>query len=256
LQHKERANIIMTAGDLNDYVDDDNYFAAQRLLFSLFLQSRNIGNFNNTLDFGGIAQLDLRLDEVEKLHSQYGALKFSFPLFSVIDISAGGIFGVKEQTSGSAVSYAGNFSAALDVPGTPTDRLSVLGYISSGSKGTDLRPYFPVTAIQAGEVFTPSITGLYMAKLAYEVTPLNSLYVNITGSYFWRTTDEIIPGTTGVSDSAEHNLGAEFYVRTVWLPLSDLSFSLGGGMFFPNGPIKDAGMPVMWKAAVTATLSL
>ncbi|MDR3247369.1 MAG: hypothetical protein LBT39_01160 [Treponema sp.] len=256
LQHKERAKVVMTTGDLIDYVDEDTYFAASRLLFSLFWQSRYLFNFNSTLDFGGIAQVDLRTNNQEKLHSQYALLKFSFPVLSAVDISAGGIFGVKQQDTGSALSYTGNFSAALDVPGPLTDRVLLAGFISSGSVGGDLRPYFPVTVISAGEVFTPSIAGLYTAKVAYRIAPLRSLYVNVEGTYFWRTSRDIIPGTSATSNLDTNNLGAEFYLRTVWVPLSDLSFSLGWGMFFPDGPLKDAGVPVMWKTVIAATVSL
>jgi hypothetical protein len=256
LQYKERAKIVMTYGDLIDYVNDDVYFAANRLLFSFFWQSRYLFNFDNTLDLGGVAQIDLRTNNQEKLHSQYALFKFSLSVLSLVDISAGGILGIKQQGSGSALSYTGNFSAALDVPGSLTDRLFLAGFISSGSVGRELRPYFPVTAISAGEVFTPSIAGLYTAKLAYQVAPIESLYVNVEGTYFWRTSRDIIPGTSASSSVDADNLGAEFYLRTVWVPLSDLSLSLGWGMFFPDGPLKDAGVPVMWKAVAAATVSL
>jgi hypothetical protein len=256
LQHKERAKIVMTEDDLLDFVDSDTYFASKRLLVSAFLQTRNLGNFNNTLDFGGLAQVDLRNDDGEKLYSQYAALQFGFPVLSIMDIKAGGVFGIEEMDSGSAVSFAANLSAAFAVPGPLVDRLSVSGYISSGSVGEELRPYFPVTAISAGEVFTPSIAGLYTVKLGYQVNPFKSLYVNLTGTYFWRTTRDIIPGTGGTSDLEEDNLGAEVYAQSVWAPLSDLSFNLGGGAFFPAGPVKDAGAQVTWKIKFTTTLSL
>jgi hypothetical protein len=105
-------------------------------------------------------------------------------------------------------------------------------------------------------VFTPSIAGLYTAKLGYEVSLLDSLYFDITGRYFWRTTRDIIPGIAGESDSGKDNLGLEVYAASVWAPRSDLSFSLGGGVFFPDGPVKDAGTPLMWKAKFAATVSL
>jgi hypothetical protein len=256
LQYKERAKIVMTAGDLADYSGDDTYFAASRLVGSVFWQSRFAGSFKNTLDFGVLAQIDLRNDDKEKLHSQYAVFKWSFPLFSAAEITAGGIFGIKEQDSGSAISFAGNLSAAMAVPGDLTDRISLAGFISSGSSGGDLRPYFPVTSISAGEIYTPSITGLYTAKLLYQVNPLDSLYVDLAGCYFWRTTGDIIPGVVGTSDSDADNLGAEVYATLVWSPVSDLAFSMEGGLFFPAGPVKAAETPILWKTKITATLSL
>jgi hypothetical protein len=255
LQYKERAEIVMTEGDLADYADSDTYFAPKRLLFSLFVRSRYVGGFENTLDAGGLAQVDLR-DDGEKLHSQYAALQFGVLPVSGMDITLGGILGVKEQDAGSAVSYTGSLSASYALPVARAGRLSVSGYVSSGSAGSELRPYFPVTAIAAGEVFTPSLSGLYTAKLAYELNPLDALYVAITGRYFWRTTRDIIPGIAGSSDSEADNLGLEVYGSGVWAPRSDLSFSLGGGVFFPSGPVKDAGTPLMWKVKFAATVSL
>jgi hypothetical protein len=260
LQHKERAKIVMTEDDFADYADSDNYFAPKRLFFSLFFRTRYLGGFENTLDAGGLGQIDLRNDGAmasgEKLHSQYAALQFSAPLFPGLEITAGGILGIKEQDAGSALSFAGNLSASYAVPGSLTDRLSAAAYVSSGSVGSELRPYFPLTAIAAGEVFTPSIAGLYTVKLAYQVNPLDALYVDIRGVYFWRTTRDIIPGISESIDSDSDNLGLEVYGSSVWAIRSDLSFSLGGGLFFPSGPVKDADTPLMWKIKIAAAVSL
>jgi hypothetical protein len=256
LQFKERAKIVMTEGDMADYFDEDTYFASKRLLLSFFWQSRYPWNRNITVDLGGLAQFDLRDDEAEKLHSQYAVGKISSFVFSALDIAAGGIFGVKEQGSGSALSFAGDLSAAFAFPGALNDRLSLSGYVSSGSEGRELRPYFPITAIAAGKVYTPSLTGLYTAELAYQLKPFDGLYLSAEGRYFWRTSRNIIPGTAELNNSDKDNLGAEVWAAAVWMPLSDLSFTLQGGVFFPNGPVKDAGTPLLWKATIGATLSL
>jgi hypothetical protein len=256
LQHKERAKIVMTVGDLEDYADEDQYFASQRFLFSAFWQRRRLLDANNTLDLGGLVQADMRGDDEEKLHSQYLLGKFSFPLFSTLSLTAGGIFGIKEQDSGSAVSLAGDFSAAFPVPGSLTDRLAASWYISSGSSGRELRPFFPVTAISAGEVYTPSLSGLSIVKLVYQVKPADTLYLNGAFRYFWRTTRDIIPGIAGINDSDKDNLGAELYASGVWTPLSDLSLTMGGGWFFPDGPVKDEDIPLMWKFTIGFSLSL
>jgi hypothetical protein len=256
LQFKEQAKIVMTEGDLTDYLDEDAYFASKRIIAAVFWQSRYPGNRNITLDLGGLAQFDLRDDEAEKLHSQYAVGRISSFIFSALDVAAGGIFGIKEQDSGSALSFAGDLSAAFAVPGALNDRLSLSGYVSSGSGGRELRPYFPVTAIAAGRVYTPSLTGLYTAELVYQLKPLGFLYLSAEGRYFWRTTRDIVPGTTALSNSGKDNLGAEAWAAAIWMPLSDLSFTLQGGLFFPGGPVKDAGTPLLWKANFSATLSL
>jgi hypothetical protein len=256
LQHKERAKIVMTQGDLEDYSDKDNYFSSKRLLFSAFWQGRQLGNFDNTVDFGGLVQTDVRSDDEERLHSQYLLGKFTLPLFSVATLSTGGILGIKEQDTGSAVSLAGDISGAVGVPGRLADRLGAGVYVSSGISGRTLRPYFPVTAIAGGDVYTPSLAGLGLAKVEYQVKPLESLYLNMAFRYFWRTTRDIIPGIAGTSESESNSLGTEFYASGIWTPVTDLSFSLGGGAFFPDGPIKDVDMPVMWKLTVALALSL
>jgi hypothetical protein len=142
------------------------------------------------------------------------------------------------------------------VPGFPADRLSAGLYVSSGSSGRDLRPYFPVTAVSGGEVYNPSLSGLYIAKLVYQVKPLEVLYLNSAFRYFWRTTRDIIPGIAITNNSGQYQLGAEIYASSVWTPLSDLSFSLGGGLFFPDGPLKDADIPLMWELGIGISVSL
>jgi hypothetical protein len=258
LQYKERAKIVMTQGDLLDYADKDIYFSAKRLLFSAFWQTRRVGNFENILDLGGLVQTDLRSSDEERLHSQYLLGKFSLPLFSVVTLGAGGIFGLKQQDSGDAFSLAGDFSAGLAVPGSLADRISLSWFVSSGSSGSSYRPYFPVTAIAGGEVFTPSLAALSVAKLLYQAKPFDSLYFDIALRYFWRTTREggIIPGIGATSDIEKDNLGAEFYTSGVWTPLSDLSFSLGWGLFIPDGPVKDVSTTTLWKLTTAMTLSL
>jgi hypothetical protein len=136
-------------------------------------------------------------------------------VFSALDVAAGGIFGIKEQDSGSAFSFTGDLSAAFAVPGALDDRFSLAGYISSGSAGEQLRPYFPVTAIAAGRIYTPSLTGLYTAELAYQLKPVDVFYLSAEGRYFWRTTRDILPGTAGLNDSDKDNLGAEVWASAM-----------------------------------------
>ncbi|MDR3247290.1 MAG: hypothetical protein LBT39_00765 [Treponema sp.] len=253
LQYKERAKIIMTEGDLGDYADNDSYFAPGRLILSAFWQSRYLSD--KTLDLGALGQIDLR-SQGEKLHSQYLLGKFSFPVFSFIDVSTGAIIGVKEQDSGGALSFAANLSLAFALPGALADQLSLSGYVSSGSVGPYLRPYFPVNALAEGEVFRPSLAGIYAVKLSYQLVPFKHTHLNATGRYFWRSTRDIIPGVAGLNNSTKDNLGAELYASGIWTPLSDLSLSLGGGVFFPSGPVKELGTEIMWKAAAAVILSL
>jgi hypothetical protein len=256
LQDKERAKVVLTEADLIDFIDEDNYFAARRLLFALSWQARSWGDRENTFDLAALAQVDLRSGSEEKLHSQYAVAKFSIPLFSLVTVSAGGIFGMKQQDSGGAYSFAGNFSATLPMPGGLSDFLSLSAYVSSGVVDRLIRPYFPVTVISAGEIYTPSISGLNMGNLLYQVTLNRSLYLDAVFRYFWRTTSDIIPGIAASSNSDADHLGAEFYISGVWTPLSDLSIMVGTGAFFPDGPVKDAGTPIMWKVDLAATLSL
>jgi hypothetical protein len=256
LQYKERAKIVMTTADLEDYMKDAEYFAARRLIFSLSWQSRYLGNQDNILDLGLLAQVDLRTGPQEKLHSQYLVGKFTFPLSPLLDMGTGLILGVKEQDSGSALSYAGHISLNFAVPGALADKLSFTGFVSSGSVGRVLRPYFPVTSLADGEVFTPSLAGISTLKLSYQIKLTSLLYCSLTGRYFLRTTRDIIPGITSFNNSAVYSLGVEFYASAVWSILSDLSLNAGAGVFIPTGAVKEAGTPVMWKLSAAVTLSI
>lgn len=258
LQHKDAAKIIMTEGDLNDHLKDDAYLAPRRLLTSLFWQSRQAG-LGSVLDAGGLAQFDLRDGGGEKLNSQYGLGKFTVTLARVFDLSLGGVIGAKQQDSGNALSLAGNLSAAWALPGPLVDRLVLEGYVSSGSGDTGLAPFFPVSSVPAGDVFTPGQAGLATAAVRYQTASLNTLYLEIKGIYFWRTTTDIIPGVAAVPQeggTGRKDLGAEMYLSAGWRPFSDLGFTLGGGIFLPSGPVKEAGMKTLWQVKAAAVLSL
>jgi hypothetical protein len=258
LQHKDAAKIIMTQGDLTGYLEDGSYFAPRRLLASLFWQARQAG-LGSVLDLGGLAQFDLRDSGGEKLNSQYGLGKFTLTLAKVFDLSLGGVIGAKQQDSGNALSLAGNLSAAWALPGPPVDRLVLEAYVSSGGGDKGLVPFFPVSSISAGNVFTPGQTGLATATARYRISPHTTLYLELMGVYFWRTTTDIIPGVAALprkGDTDRKDMGAELYLSAAWRPFSDLGFTLGGGVFLPSGPVGDAGMETTWQIKAATTLSL
>jgi hypothetical protein len=70
--------------------------------------------------------------------------------------------------------------------------------------------------------------------------------------YFLRTdagaTYTDIPGSA-------YTLGAELYGQAIWVPVSDISFILGGGAFFPGLGASDPGGKPQWQVSLGSMIS-
>jgi hypothetical protein len=259
-QFKERSKILMTEADLMDYYDADQYFGSKRAVFAAFWKKHDIGDTKsgNTLDVGGIAQIDLRdtatnAVDGEKLHSQYVLAKFAFSPLSAMGVSVSGVFGIKEQDSGKAISYLGDAALSWNFSAS---RVSAQCTFSSGVEGDAVRPFFPVNAVALGEVFTPTVSGLLAAKLRYQSRITDSFFLDAAFTYFARTTTDFLPGAALSTDSDGLTLGMEIYANAAYIVFSDFSVKLGTGVFIPAAPLKDAGSPVMGKVKATVNFSL
>jgi hypothetical protein len=92
------------------------------------------------------------------------------------------------------------------------------------------------------------ITANYHARL------LPSLSADLTGRYFIRTDTTSFISPYLKDDS--YPLGAEIDAGLLWVPLSDLSFSLKGGVFLPKtGSAWADNAPVLWRINIGTIFS-
>jgi hypothetical protein len=231
LLYKESADVVMSADDLLEFVDEDVWFAPRRTLLAA-QGTLGIGG-SGSLTLGGLAQFDLR--DGGRLHSQYILGKAAASPLRGIDAEAGGVFGFVEP-EGQAVSYCGAFSvnAGLALPTPWNDRLAVGLWWFSGAVNEEIGPFLPLTALSPGTVFSPRQSALMLPRLVYTGRLHRALSLEVRALYFMRTDTETLRDGEMEFISDSYMLGGEFYAMLVWVPFSDVSFSLGGGVFLPG----------------------
>jgi hypothetical protein len=253
-QYKTSANIQMTPAEQEsyntafDYGDFLNtYFAPSRVLASLDWEHPSVGELVH-LRAALTGQYDLT-EENEKLNTEYITLKAGIPLGRLL-FEAGGCIEAIQINSGAAssapisiddyaiyIAYAGEFGIFWTPPGKINSRLSLTGKVTSGYGGEDsfLTVFIPITTKYYGEIFQARITALSVFALNYTVRLVNTFGVSLTGSYFMRNDTETA-NSYPVSGEGEGGrlLGAEFFMRLVISPASDLQFNIGGGAYMPS----------------------
>jgi hypothetical protein len=93
---------------------------------------------------------------------------------------------------------------------------------------------------------------MMILRARYQARFLPSFAAELGGRYFIRT------DKTSFADSYIDNdsklLGAEVNGTLYWVPLSDLSFSLAGGLFFPGAAMANDA-PLRWTLNLNAIFS-
>jgi hypothetical protein len=117
-----------------------------------------------------------------------------------------------------------------------------------GGGDDTLTAFSPVTARGQGRILGAKFSGLAAAELEYTLRPVSSLSLDLDAAYFFRTGGG--PDGSGVPGSG-YALGPEFYARGIWVPLSDLSFILGGGVFLPSGGNSDPAGEPRWSIGLS-----
>lgn len=231
LLYKESADVVMSADDLADYIDDDVWFAPRRTL--LAVRGDVFAGGRGSLTAGGLAQFDLR--DSGRLNSQYALAKIQAAPARGFDAEAGGVFGFVEA-AGEELAYCAAFSvnAGCALPTPWSDRLALGLWWFSGAIDETVGPFLPVTVMTLGSAFSPRQSALMLPRLVYTGRLHKTLSLEVRALYFMRTDTETLrdPGLEFISDS--YLLGGEFYAMLLWVPFSDISFTLGAGAFLPG----------------------
>ena len=258
LLYKDSAELNISPGDPTDYTADldwsnfsSTYFAPRRLLLSAYGDIPGLLFQRGTLAFGFLAQFDIS-DAEEAFHTQYFLLRYSMS-YRRFDLAASG---AAELENTSEDGLRAGFAAALETGWNVspiTDRLSLTVRWASGN-GPHSAAFFPLIREAQGLVLKPWLSGMMLIALNYEARILPSLSAEFGGRYFIRT------DSTSFIDPALNNdsylIGMEIDGGLVWVPLSDLSFSLSGGVFMPKtGEAMKDDTPVRWSLVLGTVFS-
>jgi hypothetical protein len=239
LLYRDTADISVTPGDPADYGAEldwgdfaDTYFAPRRALAALQVEYPGFALQRGTLFAGILGQYDLS-DAPDLLHAGYLLLRYALSLPGGFNLGAAGAASLR--TPGTGREGRAAFAASLDggwlIPGGPADRVS-LGLRWASGEGSGTAAFFPVTAEAQGAVLTQGFSGIMALSGGYEARLFSGLSAEAEARYFLRTDSSTFYDPHLEGDS--RLLGLELSGALRWAPVSDLSFSLGGGVFLPR----------------------
>jgi hypothetical protein len=247
LLYKETAKVVMTAQDKLEYNipwggnSDGKYFASRRLFATGRLDMPF--PFYEPMDFS--AELLLQFDlngGVEQRHSQYLQAKVEFYPLDMLRVTGGLLIEAMESNYGD-VGAAFGFLAQGKMALSATDFNDFVGLtlkFTTASTDALFTAFTPITSTPQGNVFSQSLSGLFLISADYTARIIESLYVEGALRYFIRTYGDLF---------AEGYLyGAEIWAYAAWRPFEDLRASFGAGVFFPSlGNKYPPETDVMWK---------
>jgi hypothetical protein len=227
---------ITTTADKKDYSKpldwadfEETYFAPPRFLAAVYGEFPGLSEGRGRLYAGYIAQFDLS-GAADGLHTRYLFLRHILA-YQAFDLSAAGAVQFHNpRTGGTRKAFALSVETGLQLPGPVTDRLS-LGMRWASGNGPSTMAYLPVTAEAQGVVFRPSLSGMMILRTNYEARLLPEFSMEIGGRYFVRMD---AGGSGPPVDGYASQVGGELNASLLWVPFSDVSLSLGGGVFFPR----------------------
>ena len=256
--YKDTASINMSPGDQVDYsVDFDwtdftnTYFAPRRVLASLSGDFPCFPIGRGNLYTGLLAQFDFS-DADESFNTQYLHLRYTTYYKRFDFIASGAVELENTELNGLKPAYAFSIEGGLQT-GFISDRLALGLRYASGS-GPDTAAFFPLVREAQGVVLKPVFSGMMIVRANYQARFLPSFAAQLGARYFIRNDSSSFIDPYLVNDS--YLLGAEVDGSIHWNPFSDLSFTLAGGIYFPNtGKAMASDAPLRWSLNLGAIFS-
>jgi hypothetical protein len=255
LLYKKAAYIVMGAEDRENYYDGDVYFSSRRLVSGINWEKTNIFDTRNILSLSGLGQFDLNGRDIS-VHTQYLEGRLDIPLGSSFNVQTGGVFELIEQAGKLGAAFALSADLRWLPPGAWQDMVTVGGHFSSGRWNEFIGAFLPVTSQAQGKVLRPEFSGIALVQGSYTARLHEVFSASLSTAYFFRT-DETTYSASGMEASTRSPLlGGEIYGGVIWTPLSDLSFSAGGGVFFPQwGKYFKKGQGLTYRVNLEAVFS-
>jgi len=242
--YKKRANIMLSPKDTEHYYTPyslsdffKTYFAPSRLMFAANWEHPSLFE-SIQLKVGVLGQADLtEMDSKNQYNSQYFTAKLGLPgpglLFEV-----GTGFELIEYNEKTNIAFAGETGLYWTLPTQIPNRLSFTARFAGGIvDDTPIAAFTPITAKSQGNILGTRLSGVSVLGLDYMIRLHRTFSAGLTASYFMRSDTKTFRSypiediNTAVN---RYILGPEFNARLIWSPLSDLRFTLGGGIFVPS----------------------
>jgi hypothetical protein len=112
--------------------------------------------------------------------------------------------------------------------------VTVGGRFASGSWHEATGAFLPVTSQAQGKVLRPELSGIALIQSGYTTRLHEALFADLSAAYFFRTDETTYSDPAMEPSTRSPLLGGEIYGGFIWAPWSDLSVSIGGGVFFPQ----------------------
>ena len=259
LLYKDTADINYSPTDQRDYNEDfdwsdfgNTYFAPRRLFTALYGEFPGLPFKRGHLYAGLLAQFDLS-DADEAFHTQYLLLRHILD-YKQFDFSVSGAVELENtEDDGLRAAYAVSLEGGWRIPFFLKNRLS-LGMRWASGHGPQTAAFFPLIREAQGLVLKPCLSGIMVIKANFEARLLPSLSAELGGRYFLRTDSTSF--TDPDIENESYALGAEIGASLLWVPFSDLSFSLAGGIFLPGtGGAMAGDTPVRWSLTLGTIFS-
>jgi hypothetical protein len=248
----------MTAADAFDYADTDRYWAPSRAVFSAAYTFPGLFSWKDTLAAAFIGQVDFRKEKDSRLHSQYGILQYLISPLDSLHLDAGGVLELSQRGGEGAFGYLLSLKGDWDLPTKMKDQFTLRFRHASGlgDAGGSQGAFDPITAISQSSVFNAKLSGLMALSMIFTLSPLEELSI-VKETTFLARTDLATFSAEGIDPGSDsHLLGLEMFVSLVWVPVSDLGFTFGGGFFLPlpeSAFYKDT--PPKWKVSLGLVFS-
>jgi hypothetical protein len=264
-QYKKTARIAMNTADEALYLGEPDYSGIETFFDSYFASRRALAFLGWELDLLGglfsleaLAQLDLNGRDVP-LHTGYLMGRYTRPIGNLVQIDLGGAASlIQDGDEPLGLGFAGSAALGWLLPTRIPDELRFSFRGSSGESEGMVAAFCPVSTTTVGQVLRAPLPGLLSVDAAYALRVLRSLSLGIQGACLLRSDLSTYqdPALALGNNAVSYLVGEEAYAQLVWTPLSDLSFNLGGGVFFPNlRGTYVGGTPLRWRLNVGSTIS-
>ncbi|MCL1837409.1 MAG: hypothetical protein FWG46_07680 [Treponema sp.] len=256
LLYKKTAALYMSAADRMDYYDNDVYFASKRFVSGINWEKSSFFDSDWNISASALLQFDLN-DSDNRIHSQYFSALFSTAFGDRINAELGAVLELAEETERGFYGAFATSAAMQWMPPTGLrDMLTLRGRFSTGAWTDGIGPFVPITAEAQGKVLRPMLSGIALAEAEYTARLRQTLSGTLSAAYFFRTDDKTYMLSEMDGDSNSPLLGGEIYFGMRWLPLSDVLFGIGGGLFFPQtGKVFRDNTVVMYRVELAASVS-
>ena len=222
----------------------DTYFAPRHLMASLYGEFPGLPFGRGQLFAALMAQFDLS-DAGEKYHTQYLLVRHNL-MYKVFDLAVSGAAELTNtEEDGLKPAFAASVEAGLQLPTAIRDRISLsFEWASGDGKGT--AAFYPVTNEARSYVLKPALSGIMIIKANYHMKPFSSLSADIGGSYFIR--NDFVSFSAPYLEDDSYPLGLELGAGLLWVPISDISLTIKGGVFLPEtGSAWSSDAPMQWR---------